>query len=436
MKQPTLHDMKQPTLDDLLLLARRHRLSDEERHEQGISFILGNVAADGEQLYRGTVTMAVPRSALNPNQTVGSIVVDESEPRIPFNVNGAVRQFRLVQHLVEQHLDEANAVRIDPNLIRQLHAASGDPRDPEFGSFRTIEVQVGAYRAPSSHDIETLVDAFCADLKSRWNTESAADLAAFVLWKLNWIHPFVDANGRTARALSYLTLNLKLGLLLPGSPTLLEQLSSHRSRYLSSLAIADKSYAASGTANLRPLGELLEALLSRQLRNLPAQSDQDEMDFSEIYSRRLEHAKADLLVRLYGDQNVAFRLWALGDIQIIHVGSAKALEDAEALFANYSRPFPGLIAGSGEEASMTIQAEQRGAIVRLRELIVADAALHLEPNAAVIVEAPQILFASSRQIKSWEVSGALYLVRSGEEIGVLGKTDVLDWLISRHLQER
>lgn len=34
-------------------------------------------------------------------------------------------------------------------------------------------------------------------------------LASFVLWRLNWIHPFIDGNGRTAAVLCYFVLGVK-----------------------------------------------------------------------------------------------------------------------------------------------------------------------------------------------------------------------------------
>jgi fido (protein-threonine AMPylation protein) len=33
-------------------------------------------------------------------------------------------------------------------------------------------------------------------------------LAAYALWRLGWIHPFHDGNGRTARALAYAVLRI------------------------------------------------------------------------------------------------------------------------------------------------------------------------------------------------------------------------------------
>lgn len=427
--------MEDPNLKKALARARRHRMTPQERREQGISYILGNLAVEVPHLFRGTVTMAVPREAFGTAPAVGSIAVGEGEPRIPFDANGAVRQFRLVQQLVEQYSDAPDQISINAALIRRLHAAAGDPANRAFGRFRSIEVQVGHHRAPSPTEVPTLVDEFCAELRSRWEAEEPLRLSAFALWRLNWIHPFEDGNGRTARALSYLILNIKLGMLLPGAPTLLEQLSDRRSEYFDALALADATYAATGAAEITPLAELLGEMLVRQLRNLPVHSGSDEAALAEIFERRIVPADPALLERLYGDPVVQYRAWASGDTMILHVASAKAIEAAERLFEKYGRPFPGLISGSAEAAQLTLGPAQRGSIVRLREFEIQDAALHLEPNAAVVIEAPQIVFASAIQPEGWEIAGTLYALRPGEEISALWMFDVLDWLISRHLKE-
>jgi hypothetical protein len=56
----------------------------------------------------------------------------------------------------------------------------------------------------------------CEYINENWK-KSAVHLAAYVLWKMNWIHPFADGNGRTARAVSYVVLSIKLDSLLPGT---------------------------------------------------------------------------------------------------------------------------------------------------------------------------------------------------------------------------
>src|ERR1700691_2453032 len=56
---------------------------------------------------------------------------------------------------------------------------------------------------------------FQRPVNEHWEESNAIHLAAYILWKLNWIHPFADGNGRTARAVSYAVLCIKLDGLLP-----------------------------------------------------------------------------------------------------------------------------------------------------------------------------------------------------------------------------
>jgi fido (protein-threonine AMPylation protein) len=47
------------------------------------------------------------------------------------------------------------------------------------------------------------MDAFFSLIHENWTiVEHPTMLAAFALWNLNWIHPFIEGNGRTARAVS------------------------------------------------------------------------------------------------------------------------------------------------------------------------------------------------------------------------------------------
>ncbi|MFX9016038.1 Fic family protein, partial [Acinetobacter baumannii] len=45
-----------------------------------------------------------------------------------------------------------------------------------------------------------LVQEFFEELINIWRTGDALDATAFALWRINWIHPFKNGNGRTARA--------------------------------------------------------------------------------------------------------------------------------------------------------------------------------------------------------------------------------------------
>jgi Fic family protein len=84
------------------------------------------------------------------------------------------------------------------------------------------------------------------------------------MWRLNWIHPFTDGNGRTSRALSYALLNIKLGYVLPGSPTILQQIEEDNSHYIEALEFADKA-AREGAEDVDEMKRMIRAMLARQL---------------------------------------------------------------------------------------------------------------------------------------------------------------------------
>ena len=427
--------MHDPALNQLSAEAKRHPISAEERREQGISFTLGNTVFEAPNLFRGTVTMAVPHEAFDRATIVASVVVGQSEPRIPFDPIGAVRQFRLVQRLAERHAG-GDGVAITPDLIRELHAAAGDPANPNFGKFRTLEVEMRGSKhvAPPASQVPTLVDDFCAHLHARWHVEDALVLSAYALWRLNWIHPFLDANGRVARALCYLILCLKYDMLLPGTPSLVEQLSGRRQYYFDALAIADSSFESTGIAELTPLTVLLGDLLVHQLRNQPALSDQNEAAIDAIYRHRIVDAEPTMLSRLYGAETVHYRAWASGDTLILHVGSGQAMAQAKALSDRHGRPFPGLIAAPRQMARLNIGPERNGAIIRLRNFEVGEAGLHLEPDVAIILESPEIKFVKpANDGPGWRIEGALYVLRSGARNSEIWMADALDSLVSRHL---
>ena len=93
------------------------------------------------------------------------------------------------------------------------------------------------------------------------------ELAALVLWKLNWIHPFVDGNGRTSRAVSYLALCVRFGQKLAGRPMIPELLTQDRRSYYAALADAADAWDL-GVTDVSQLTSLLRECLKKQLRNL------------------------------------------------------------------------------------------------------------------------------------------------------------------------
>jgi Fic family protein len=91
------------------------------------------------------------------------------------------------------------------------------------------------------------------------------------MWRLNWIHPFTDGNGRTSRAASYIILCLKLGYRIPGKNTIPDQIAANKTPYYKALEAADNAWEQ-GRIDLSEMKELLDAMLAKQLLEILTES--------------------------------------------------------------------------------------------------------------------------------------------------------------------
>jgi hypothetical protein len=136
------------------------------------------------------------------------------------------------------------------------------------GEYRPCDVTVGAYRPPMQHSVPALMEDFLNFVNYEWKDADVTILAAYVLWRLNHIHPFINGNGRTARAACYFVVCVKAGGCLPGSKILPELLRQHRDEYVACLKLVDESFNA-GSLDLSPLSELVQRLIDEQLASAP-----------------------------------------------------------------------------------------------------------------------------------------------------------------------
>ena len=111
-----------------------------------------------------------------------------------------------------------------------------------------------------------------------WEKADPVALATYVLWRLNYIHPFINGNGRTARAAAYYVLCVAAGNWLPGDTILPELLRQNRDEYVEALKVADLNFEEAGEPDLRPLHAIVSRLLSSQLGVEEPVSDSDSAD--------------------------------------------------------------------------------------------------------------------------------------------------------------
>ena len=179
-----------------------------------------------------------------------------------------VQQFKFVRDTVIESL--AARFRLSSHLLLGLHRIAMDGLDVEAGSLRTGRVFItnAEHKPPPATDSAELVNEMCDYVNANWGSADPVHLAAYVMWRVNWIHPFSDGNGRTSRAASYLVLCTALGYLLPGSITTPEQIARNKRRYFEVLEDCDAAWRG-GRLDVSPMERLIARYLEGQLESAP-----------------------------------------------------------------------------------------------------------------------------------------------------------------------
>lgn len=181
-------------------------------------------------------------------------------------IENGFRQFDLTIDIIKYHTqpDRPFALRIP--LILNLHKEAVVGIEKDAGFIRKTEVGIhgSAHSPPPPHLVSTYLTEFCDFLNNNWHEQTAFFLSAYAMWRLNWIHPFSDGNGRTSRALSYAILCIKLGYMLPGSPAIPQQIEEDNAHYIAALEAADAA-ARETRLDVSELEKMIRAMLARQL---------------------------------------------------------------------------------------------------------------------------------------------------------------------------
>jgi len=192
------------------------------------------------------------------------IVGSESDPVYQdLEIANGNRQYDFLRSIVATSLAVGRPF-LSSHVIKSLNFQAITCLHTNAGEYRPCRVTVGDYEPPAHYRVQALMDDFVNIVNRTWETTEPVALAAFVLWRLNHIHPFINGNGRSARAASYFVLCVKANQWLPGAPILPELLRRERPRYVAALRAADDSLAQ-GALDLTELHALMMELLSEQI---------------------------------------------------------------------------------------------------------------------------------------------------------------------------
>ncbi|HHH12092.1 MAG TPA: cell filamentation protein Fic [Sorangium sp.] len=177
-----------------------------------------------------------------------------------------LRQYDLLNNCIEIGLAKGIEA-FDKYTLWSLNAAAVANIAQFGGRFRQQPVYVGDHTPPHFKDVPELIDQCLSIVHENWDVVTRPTiLAAYVLWRLNWIHPFVEGNGRTARAACYYVLCLRQGMLLPGKKIVPERIRENREPYYAALKTADRHWEK-GHFNVDELAGYLAKLLVLQLHD-------------------------------------------------------------------------------------------------------------------------------------------------------------------------
>ena len=127
-----------------------------------------------------------------------------------------------------------------PELVLQLNQIAVSGLESTAGQYRSKPRFVADHIPPRARDVPTLVQEMCDHANA---TDDPFYAAAFVVWRVCWIHPFDDGNGRVARALCYLYLCILMEH--PASPVFLTRIMERKDEYYAALEAADEAWKES-----------------------------------------------------------------------------------------------------------------------------------------------------------------------------------------------
>ncbi|MGC1398605.1 Fic family protein [Candidatus Binatus sp.] len=192
---------------------------------------------------------------------------DDPELYTKIQEQNLLRQYDLLSNCIEIGLKKG-IESFDKYTLWALNYAAVSNISQFGGRFREDPISVGNHVPPHFKEVPNLMDRFFSIVHENWTiVDHPTYLPAYTLWRLCWIHPFVEGNGRTARAACYYLICLKQGRLLPGKKTVPERIRENRVPYYDALHAADVAWEA-GQLDVSSLADYLGALLKAQLEDV------------------------------------------------------------------------------------------------------------------------------------------------------------------------
>ena len=142
----------------------------------------------------------------------------DAEEKARLEARNGLLQFDEVVRLIDK---SASGFKLRPSMVQGFQRIAIQDIYTCAGNYRTgpVFIEGTTHQPPPPADVAGLVEEMCDYINGKWSQSSPIHLAAYAMWRVNWIHPFAGGNGRTSRAVSNLVLCARLGYRLPGTLT-------------------------------------------------------------------------------------------------------------------------------------------------------------------------------------------------------------------------
>ena len=177
------------------------------------------------------------------------------------------RQYDLLVNCIEIGLIQGVRA-FDKYFLWSLNAVAVANISQVGGRFREEPVYLKDHKPPHFEKVPRLMDQFVSTVQENWYIWPEYTLASYVLWRLNWVHPFIEGNGRTARAACYYILCVRSGGLPGGKIILPERIRRNRNPYYEALSEADRAWENSDL-DFSKMEAYIARLFDEQVLDMP-----------------------------------------------------------------------------------------------------------------------------------------------------------------------
>jgi Fic family protein len=153
-------------------------------------------------------------------------------------------------------ITEADVMQIHTLTIDQIYPCAGRYRD----ALTEVEITDTDHKPAHPSQVRLEVIDMLEWLYGQGKATTPLRRAAYILWRVNYVHPFNGGNGRVARSLAYLVMVTEVAPVFKGEP-LPAKLKKRKEEYIAGLKAADKN-------NFQPLEHLVLECFQEQVAEI------------------------------------------------------------------------------------------------------------------------------------------------------------------------